>query len=231
MAEQQSSVSPSTLSFLRDLAKHNDRDWFQAHKERYQAALANMRGFADALIERMRKHDRISTVDGKDALFRIYSNLRFHPDRPPYKEHFAGGLDRVKPALRGGYYFHIKPGASFIGCGFWNPEKEDLRRIRMDILYDHGTWNKILQGKRLHAHWGDMDTEDQLKTAPKGFPKDHPAIHLLRQTRYTFYHAFADKEVLAADFVDRVDEHFKAIRPWFDHLSEVLTTDENGDPL
>lgn len=231
MASHLSTIQRDTLNFLSSLAKHNDRDWFQANRNRYEDALANMRGFADALIERMRKHDRISTVDGKEALFRIYSNLRFHPDRPPYKEYFAGGLDRVKPALRGGYYFHIQPGASFIGCGFWNPEKEDLRRIRMDILYDHPTWNKTLKAKRLHAHWGEMDTEDQLKTTPKGFPKEHPALPLLRQTRYTFRHGFTDKEVLAADFANRVNEHFKAIRPWFDHMSEVLTTDENGNPL
>ncbi len=224
-------IERATLHYLTDLAQHNDREWFQAHRNRYEAALSNMHVFTQALIERMNKHDRISTTSAKEAMFRIYNDQRFHKDRPPYKEHFAGGLDRVKPTLRGGYYFHIQPGATFIGCGFWNPEKEDLRRIRMDILYDHAVWEKLLRGKPLQAHWGKLDTEGQLKTAPRGFPKEHPAMDLLRLNHFTFRHGFSDKEVLAPAFVDQVDAHFKAIRPWFNHMSEVLATDGNGDSL
>ncbi|HMN06550.1 MAG TPA: DUF2461 domain-containing protein [Flavobacteriales bacterium] len=225
------SIQPYTFKFLKDLAKHdNDRDWFEANRPRYQAALENVRAFADALIERMNRHDKIATANGKEAIFRIYSNRRFRPDRPLYKQHMAGGLDRMKPALRGGYYFHIKPGECFIGCGFWDPESEDLRRIRMDMLYEYETWNKILRGKNLRSHWGEMEG-DQLKTAPQGFPKDHPATPLLRFKQLTFSHDFTDKEVMAPGFVDVVNTHFKAIRPWFDHLSEVLTTDDNGESL
>ena len=145
-------IAPTTLKFLADLDKHNDRDWFLAHKERYQAALENMRDFADALIERMNRHDRIETASGKASLQRIYNDQRFHKERPPYKARFGGGLARVKPALRGGYYFSIKPGASFIACGFFAPEAADLKRIRMDILYDHETWERLLKGKALRKH-------------------------------------------------------------------------------
>lgn len=223
------SIAPATLAFLKDLDKHNDRDWFLAHKERYQAALENMRGFADALIERMNRHDSIGTADGKKALQRIYNDQRFH-DRPPYKARFGGGLARVKPALRGGYYFSIKPGASFIACGFFDPEAADLKRIRTDIQYDHGTWQRLLKAKALRSHWGMLDGK-QLKTAPRGFPKDHEAIELLRHTQFLFRRTFTDKEVLAPGFVEAVNASFKSIRPLFDHMSEVLTTDENGNPL
>lgn len=222
-------ITTSTLAFLKDLDKHNDRDWFLAHKERYQAALENMRGFADALIERMNRHDSIGTADGKKALQRIYNDQRFH-DRPPYKARFGGGLARVKPALRGGYYFSIKPGASFIACGFFDPEAADLKRIRTDIQYDHGTWQRLLKAKALCSHWGMLDGK-QLKTAPRGFPKDHEAIELLRHTQFLFRRTFTDKEVLAPGFVEAVNASFKSIRPLFDHMSEVLTTDENGNPL
>lgn len=224
-------IDRSTLRFLADLAKHNDdRDRFEAHRPQYQAAMANMRSFADALIQRMNRHDKIATANGKEAMFRIYNNRRFHKDRPLYKDHLGGGLARVKPALRGGYYFEIKPGGSLIACGFWAPEAEELKRIRMDMLYEHEAWNKILRGKALRSRWGELQGE-QLKTAPQGFPKDHPATPLLRFKQLYFSRAFTDQEVLAPDFADAVNAHFKAIRPWFDHLSEVLTTDENGNPL
>ncbi len=223
-------IAPSTFTFLRDLDKHNDREWFLAHKERYQAALENMRGFADALIERMNRHDRIEEVNGKEALQRIYNDQRFHKERPPYKARFSGGLTRLKPALRGGYYFSIKPGASFIACGFFGPEPADLKSLRMDILYEHGTWERLLKGKALRTHWGPLEG-NQLKTAPRGFPKEHEAIDLLRRTQFLFRRSFTDKEVLAPGFVDAVNASYKSVRPLFDHMSEVLTTDENGNPL
>lgn len=223
-------IQRSTLTFLSDLAKHNERDWFQAHRAQYEAALANMRMFADALIGSMRLHDRIATSNAKESLMRIFTDQRFHKDRPPFKPRFAGRLDRVKPALRGGYYFHIQPGASFIASGFYGPEAEDLRRIRMDILYDHVTWKKILNAPKLRKVWGELEGR-QLKTAPRGFPKEHAALDLLRHTQFIFRRSFTDKEVLASGFMNEVDKSYKAIRPWFDHISEVLTADENGDPL
>lgn len=230
MGKTQSVIERATLRFLSDLARHNDRDWFQAHKERYQAALDNMRAFADALIERMKRHDHIETATGRESLQRIYNDQRFHKERPPYKDRFAGGLARVKPALRGGYYFSIKPGASFLACGFFAPEATDLKRIRTDILYDHETWEHLLAAKALRAHFGALEGH-QLKTAPRGFPKDHPAIGLLRRTQFLLRRPLTDKEVLAPDLVERVDSTYKSVRPLFDHISEVLTTDENGNPL
>ena len=230
MNPNRSAIAPSTLNFLKDLGKHNERDWFLTHKDRYQMALENMRDFADAWIERMNRHDRIETPSGKDALRRIYSDQRFHKDRPPYRTYFGGRLVRQKPALRGGYYFRITPGASFIACGFFDPEAADLKRLRMDILYDHETWQRLLKGKALRTHLGTLEGK-QLKTAPRDFPKDHEAIDLLRHTQFLFQRSFRDKEVLAPGFVDVVDAAYKSVRPFFDHLSEVLTTDENGNPL
>ncbi|MEO7080437.1 MAG: DUF2461 domain-containing protein [Flavobacteriales bacterium] len=230
MNAKNGTITPATLAFLKDLEKHNDRDWFLAHKDRYLVALENMRNFADAWIERMNKHDRIETPSGKDALRRIYSDQRFHKDRPPYRTYFGGRLVRQKPALRGGYYFRITPGASFIACGFFDPEAADLKRLRMDILYDHETWQRLLKGKALRTYLGTLEGK-QLKTAPRDFPKDHEAIDLLRHTQFLFQRSFTDKEVLAPGFVDVVNTAYKSVRPFFDHLSEVLTTDENGNPL
>ncbi len=227
MADVNTRIKPATLTFLKDLERHNDRDWFQAHKDAYDGARANVSEVIDALLERMRKHDRLSTETGKESMYRIYNDTRFHKDKPPYKTWFGGSIGRAKPALRGGYHFRIKPGGSFVACGFFAPEPADLKRIRVDIDQDLETWRKLLKAKRLRDTFGEIIGEG-VKTAPKGFAKDHPGIDLLRRNQFLFRHPFTDSEVLSADFPANMDNAYRSIRPFFDHLSEVLTTDENG---
>jgi uncharacterized protein (TIGR02453 family) len=175
----------------------------------------------------MRKHDRLSTDTGKEAMYRIYNDTRFHKDKPPYKTWFGGSIGRVKPALRGGYGFRIQPGGSFVACGFFAPEPADLKRIRVDIDQDLEAWRKLLKGRKLRDTFGEI-IGDGVKTAPKGYSMDHPGIDLLRRNQFLFRHPFTDREVLAADFAEQMDAAYRTIRPFFDHLSEVLTTDENG---
>lgn len=223
-------IDKRTFDFLTDLRRHNDRDWFQANKARYTAAHENVKAVVEALIERMKRHDRLSTDTARESLMRIHNDLRFHKDRPPYSPRFAGSLSRVKPALRGGYYYHLTPGGSFLACGFWGPEPSDLKRIRTDIAQDPTTWKRLLASKRIKDTFGSM-VGGQLRTAPQGFPKDHPAIHLLRYKQYLFRHPLTDGQVLAPDLVEHMDTVYRAIRPFFDHMSEVLTTDADGRSL
>lgn len=223
-------IQKSTLDFLKSLSKNNNRDWFNSNKSRYHGALENTVTFFDALIERMNLHDQIETPSGKKALYRIYNDVRFAKDNTPYNPRFAGHLKRRKPALRGGYYLWIKPGASRIGCGFTYPNPDDLKRIRMDILDNHKEWNTLLRSKAIRANFGEM-LGDQVKTVPRGFPPDHPGISLLRYKQFWFEHSFTDKDVLSKDFASQVSKTFKSIRPFFDYLSEVLTTDLNGESI
>jgi uncharacterized protein (TIGR02453 family) len=221
-------IEKSTLDFLKTLARNNDREWFQKNKNRYTDSLTNVSSWLDELIAEMNKHDRIQTKSGKESLYRIYNDVRFSADKSPYNPRFAGHLKRVKPFLRGGYYFWLKPGESRVGCGFTYPNSADLLRIRQDIDLNADDWRKILKSKKIMSVFGEMGG-DQVKTAPKGFPKDHPAIELLRFKQYWFEHSFTDQEVLAKDFLKRVNETYKAIRPFFDYMTEVLTTDLNGE--
>lgn len=223
-------IGKSTLDFLKTLSRNNNREWFQKNKNRYTDAHANVAAWLDGLIAEMNKHDRIQTKSGKEGLYRIYNDVRFSADKTPYNPRFAGHVKRVKPTLRGGYYFWIKPGASRVGCGFTYPNSEDLLRIRQDIDVNYADWQKLLRSKKIQTVFGDM-RGDQVKTAPKGFPKDHPAIELLRYKQYWFEHAFTDQEVLANDFINKVNDTFKTIRPFFDYMTEVLTTDLNGEPV
>lgn len=220
-------LEKSTFDFLKSLNRNNNRDWFQQHKDSYTTAHTNVIQWLDALLAEVNKHDQLQTRSGKEALYRIYNDVRFSADKTPYNPRFAGNLKRVKPFLRGGYYFWLKPGASRIGCGFTYPNADDLKRIREDIAFNHADWNKLLRNKKITSTFGFMQGE-RLKTAPKGFEKDHAAIDLLRYKQFWFERSFTDAEVLAPDFLKEVNNTYKAIRPFFDYMSEVLTTDANG---
>lgn len=223
-------IHKSTLDFLKKLSKNNDREWFNKHKEEYLQAQENAIDFADHLISLMNRHDRIETPSGKRSLYRIYNDVRFSKDKSPYNPRFAGYLRRHKPLLRGGYYWWIKPGASRVSCGFAYPNPEDLKRIRFDIRDNADHWNKLLRTKAIKTNFGTMQGE-KVATAPKGFDKDDPAIDLLRYKQFWFTRSFDDKEVLAANFLTEVNKTFKSIRPFFDHMSDILSTNLNGESI
>ncbi len=119
---------------------------------------------------------------------------------------------------------------SFIATGFWDPNKEDLLRIRKEFEVDDSEMRDILNDKNLNSIWGGLEGEE-VKTAPKGFDKNHPAIDLIKKKQYIFIKKFTDKEVLNNNFIIEVDNAFKAIRPYFNYMSDVLTTDLNGESL
>jgi len=225
---QSSIIKKSTLDFLRNLSRNNDRDWFHANKEQYYHAQENAEQFFDQLVVRMNTHDQIETPSGKRSLYRIYNDVRFSKGKDPYNVRFAGYLKRTKPLLRGGYYVWIKPGNSRIGCGFAYPNPEDLKRIRLDIADHYKDWYRLLGSKSLRSNFGNMQG-DYVITAPRGFPKDHAAIDLLRYKQFWFERSFSDKEVLSSNFLNKISNTFKSIRPFFDYMSEVLTTDLNGE--
>jgi uncharacterized protein (TIGR02453 family) len=224
------SIQPTTFAFLKDLAKNNNRGWFAKHKNRYDAAQENMIAFADALLTVMRKHDHIETPSGKGSLMRIYRDTRFSKDKTPYRSYMGGGFTRATQKLRGGYYFQIGPGQSLAAGGFFSPNPADLMRIRQDMDYNYPDWKKLLKNKALANTFGELKG-NQLITAPQGFAKDHPAIALLRHKQFYFEKPFTDKEVLDSNFVTVLNQTFKNLRPYFDYMSEVLTTDANGISL
>jgi len=224
-------ITNENLKFLKSLAKNNDRDWFADHKDEYQKHHEVMISFADELLSKMNQHDNIETISGKKSLQRIYRDVRFSKDKSPYKTHWGGGFKRATKLLRGGYYYHIQPdGGSFIGGGFWGPNKEDLLRIREDIASDASDLREIITSPEFVNTFGELQGE-QLKSAPKGFDKEHADIDLLRYKQFLIGKHFTDKEVLADDFIDRANDTFKKMRPFFDYMSDVLTTDSNGSPL
>ena len=224
---KQTAIPKSAINFLGSISKNNNREWFNAHKHQYQEAYGNIIDFAETLLEKMNDHDQIETESGKKAIYRIYADTRFSKDKNPYKTHWGIGFKRATKKLRGGYYLHLERGNSFIAGGFFAPNPEDLKRIRQDIAFNYDDWRKVLGEKQFVKMFGALQGE-QLATSPKGYEKDHPAIDLLRYKQFLLRHSILDEEVLAKDFANKANNVFKSMRPFFDYMSEALTTDVNG---
>jgi uncharacterized protein (TIGR02453 family) len=223
-------ISPSNFDFLKQLSEHNNRDWFNENKPWYQKEYENTIAFADGILSLLSEVDQLSTPSGKKSLMRIYRDVRFSKDKSPYNPRWAGSFNRIKPALRGGYYFRIQPGETIVGGGFYNPDNDDIKLIREQISVDDQPLRKVMSSKSFKSTFGEMQGE-KLKTAPKGFEKDHPALDLLQFKSMYCFKSFSDKEVLSKDFPEKVITTFLALRPFFDLMTEYLTTDANGISL
>lgn len=219
-------ISKSTLDFLAQLEKNNNREWFDSHKTEFKSHEKSVKSFFEAVKDQLNHHDDIE----KMKMFRIYRDVRFSKDKTPYKSHFAGSFSRLGAHLRGGYYMQLKPGASFLATGFWAPNKEDLFRIRKELEMDASEFREIIGQPDFKAVWGQLQGE-MVKTAPKGFDKEHPDIDLIKHKQYIFVRNFTDQQVVSSQFLKEVDSSYRAIRPFFDLMSDILTTNLNGESL
>jgi len=219
-------VQKSTFKFLKDIEKNNNREWFTDNKPRYVEEQQKLLAFYTALEEKLNEHDTIEKL----KMFRIYRDVRFSKNKTPYKTNMSGHFVRATNRLRGGYYLEIRPGASFVAGGFWAPNKEDLLRIRKEFELDGFEIREVLAEKKFKENFGEL-RGDGVKSAPRGFAKDHENIDLIRKKQFILVRNFTDKEVLSIGFLDQVNDTFIAMRPFLNLMSSILTTDLNGESL
>ena len=219
-------ISKTTLNFLKELKINNNREWFNENKSAFQIEQTKAKEFYSGLMEELKKHDDIESL----KIFRIYRDVRFSKDKTPYKPHFAGNFVRGTKRLRGGYYLRIRPGESFLAGGFWEPNKEDLLRIRKEFEMDTTEIRAIINNKEFVNYFGELEG-NALKTAPRGFDKEHPDMDLIKMKQFIVTRYFSDEEVLDPNFLQEIDASYKAMRPYFDYMSEILTTDLNGESI
>jgi uncharacterized protein (TIGR02453 family) len=220
-------ILPGSFDFLTQLKNNNNREWFTDHKTRFLKEQELMAEFTGQLLLELNTHDMIETQTGKASLHRIYRDVRFRKDKTPYRPGWSGGFKRASIFRRGGYYYNIEPGNTFVGGGFRGPNADDLKLIREDISFDAAPLRKILNAKSFKDTFGTLRGE-QLKTTPKGFAADNEGIDLLRYKQFLLVRRFTDEEVLQPDFFDKVSKTYKNMRPFFNYMSEVLTSDSNG---
>ncbi len=213
----------TTYDFLNQLKDNNNREWFNAHKSTFQESQSEIKAFVKNLEDTMLGHDTLETT--KTKIYRIYKDVRFSKDKTPYKTSWNISFKRLGAERRGGYYLQIKPGHCYIAGGFFNPNPQDLLHIRKQISQDADFLREAIAATSKAL--GNMEGE-QVKSAPKGFSKEDPNIDLLRYKQFLFKKSFTDQEVQSDEGPQLISEGFKGYRPFFDAMTEFLTTDLNG---
>ena len=211
------------LSFLSKLEKNNNRDWFLANKKEYTETRRLVLESVEELIKGIHSFDKdIIGIEASKSMFRINRDVRFSANKNPYKNNMGAYFSKGgKNSIFSGYYFHIQPGNSFIAAGVWMPESKILNAIRQEIHFNHETFRKILKNKKLVESFGEIQG-DQLKTAPKGYEKDHPAIDLLRYKSLVLMRHFSDKELTDKDFIKTCVSHYKNSAPFIQFINEAI---------
>jgi uncharacterized protein (TIGR02453 family) len=215
---------PEAITFLRNLARHNDRSWFQPRKEIFEAELrqpmlAIVRKITDAMLAFAPDHVR----PAEKSLFRIYRDTRFSNDKRPYKTHIAAwwshqGLQKTSGA---GYYFHVSPKETIIAAGAYMPEKEQLAAIRHWLLDHHAEFRKLLARPAVRKTFTEFEG-NALTRPPKGFPCDHPALDLVQCRQWGLSATLPAAAALKPDIAAVIIRHFKLAAPIVDALNTPI---------
>lgn len=216
----------STLKFLKDLKKNNNKPWFDAHRAQYEAARADFEQFIQAVLDRHSKNDPdLKDLTAKKCMFRINRDVRFSKDKSPYKTNFGASMDKGgKKSGLAGYYFHCEPGGSFIGGGLWMPEPAVVKRVRQEIDYSYDEFKKLITTKNFKGFFGELYKGEnaQLSKVPQGFEKDNPAAEHLKFKSWLVLHNFSDAEVTAPSLVKNTVEAFKLMQPFIRFLNRAV---------
>lgn len=220
-------IPDSTFKFLLDIKHNNTREWMQENRSRYLEMEEGLKKFYAEVEKELSKIDEISNL----KIFRINRDIRFSPNKTPYNSHRSISLSRAGAHRRGGYYLRLEPGNSYMAGGFFDPNKEDLLRIRKEFDLDPSDIREILDAPDFKKTFHGFEQRNAVKSAPKGFGKDNPNIDLIKLKSFVVKHPFSDAEVMDTYFSQNLVTHFQMLRPFFDYMSNVLTTDLNGVSL
>lgn len=216
----------SILKFLKSIAKNNNRDWFEKNKPKYIECKDTWDEFIAALLLELVKFDESLTgLEPKKLTFRIYRDVRFSKDKRPYKTNFAAGISSAgKGVGRPGYYLQLEPGNKSFACaGLFMPEPEMLRNVRQEIDYNGAHLEKIMKDKKFKKYYKEFWNDEKLKTAPKGYPKDHRHIEWLKLKSFIVLHEFTDAQVTDKKFLRSVVNALQAAKPLNDFLREAIS--------
>ena len=221
-------LTTNVIPFLEDLKKNNVREWFQENQKPYNQYKKDYKEIVEAFIKEISAvDDSLKHLEFKNCSFRINRDIRFSKDKSPYKTHMGIWMSSGnKEWTRGGYYVHIEKGAAFIAGGLHMPEAGDLKKMRREISGFYEDLEEILNNKEFKAIYGDLDRENSLKTAPKDFDKDHPAIDLLKLKSFTATAKLSDKDLASKNFVQETAKKLLVLKPLVDYINRAMTTEE-----
>ncbi len=220
-------LQSSTIKFLRDLKKNNNKPWFDKNRKVYEAAKADFAGFIQAVIDRHSKKDAsIKNLLAKDCMFRINRDVRFSKDKSPYKTNFGASINKggKKAWDTAGYYFQVQPDRNFGGGGIWMPESNVLKKVRQEIDYNFVDFKKIIGSKKFKSVYRDLDrsAEFLLTRVPKGYEPGNPAADYLKLKSFVAISFFSNADLTSKDLVKKTITAFETLQPFIEFLNEAM---------
>lgn len=216
-------LSPNVISFLKDLRANNSREWFQENKKRYQQAKKDFEAFITEVLGVLGEHENLTGLRPKDVVFRIFRDIRFSPDKTPYKVNMSASISKGgRKSSYHPFYIHLEPeGRSFIGGGSWAPSSEQLAKMRQEIDYNADELKGIVETPAFKKAFGALGGE-KLKTSPRDYPADHPEIELLRHKQFVVSTEIPANLLQRDALLDFILEHYLLMQPFLKFLDYVL---------
>ena len=220
-------LQTSTLQFLKQLAKNNNKEWFNANRKKYEAAKADHIELVQKIIDEFSKIDTtISSLTAKDCLFRINRDIRFSKDKSPYKTNLGAYINaNGKKSMNAGYYLHIQPGESFVGGGLYQPDTDALKKIRQEIDYNFDEFKSIINNKKFKVVYTkglSKEGEVSLLRPPKGYDENNPAIEFIKLKSVVAMAPLTDAQLTDKKFAATVVKAFEALHPLIVFLNKSL---------
>ena len=207
----------STVSFLKELKKNNNKPWFDNHREKYLSAKTDFENFIGKLLAATSAFDGdIKELLVKNCTFRINRDIRFSKDKTPYKTNMGASLNRGgKKSIFAGYYFHLEPGKSFAGGGLWMPTAPELKKLRQEIDYCFPEFNKIITSSAFKTQYPGLEMNEghMLVNVPKGYDKENPAASFLKLKSFVATKDIPDTLLTNPALINEVARAFKALQP------------------
>ena len=219
-------IQPATVRFLKNLAKNNNKPWFDLHRKEYETARKDYEDFIQSVIDTFGRSDpSIAPLIAKQCLFRINRDIRFSKNKTPYKKNFAASINRGgKKSVFAGYYFHLEPGNSFVGGGIWMPLPGETQKVRQEIDYCWPEFKKIITAKKFKTIYGELDNEPEitLVNVPKGYAKDNPAAPYLKLKSWIAMQQINDTALHSTNLLKQTAAAFSVIQPLIYFLNRAI---------
>lgn len=220
-------LQPSTLKFLVQLKKNNNKAWFETNRKMYEAAKADFENFVGAVLAKLsERNPAYQNFKPKDCTFRINRDVRFSKDKSPYKTNMGASFNPGgKKAQTASPYFHLDPGgASFVGGGLWMPDPKIVKNIRQEIDYNLPTFKKIVEGRSFKKMFGglDMRSEFTLTRVPKDYLVDNPAAEYLKLKSYIVMQPLPDEMLTDKKLLKTVVNAFIEMEPMLSFLNQGM---------
>jgi uncharacterized protein (TIGR02453 family) len=220
-------IHSSTLNFLKALKKNNNKEWFDANREKYNVTKNNFEEFIRDLLEKMILFDSdLKDLSAKDCIFRINRDVRFSKDKTPYKISRSASFNKGgKKSVNAGYYFHLQPGGnSFVGGGLWMPQSEDLKKLRQEIDYCFPEFKKIIAAPAFKKQYKELEKDEKqmLVNVPKGYDKENPAVDFLRMKSFVATKNLSDADILSPKLTNEIIQSYKALMPLIKFINRAF---------